>query len=253
MASTPPKFDLKAAIDLLNSSAGAELADAGQVEDDPLIQFAPGDWPDATKTLRSEALDNFIRETDPTTIISRQRLLLDAGFYGRNATDEDVLWGQKDPATIGAWLNALNYGADMTKGGAKEGLLTLLAGLASQRRRQGGGAGGGDRAPLVVRLSDRADIEAVAKRAGQELIGREPDAEVVERIVSSVHALETQRQTQAYGAMESGGTITDPSVSGAAVSEMVEGQLDPTEVGVYGTTNRAQEFFNLIESTANRG
>lgn len=243
-------YDLKAAIDRLNSTVTEDDAD-----DDPLVQVLPGNWPDSAKMTRSRILNDFMVETDVSEIIARQRLLLDAGFYGRGATDEDVVWGHKDPATIGAWLNALNYGADMTKAGAREGLLVLLNGLARQRRKQGltGGGGGSNRAPLVVRLSDRADIEAVAKRAAQELIGRDPDEDVVERIVTSVHAMETERQSQAYNVAASGGTISDPSVSGTVVSGMVEEQLDPTEVGVYQTTNRAQEFFDLVASTANRG
>lgn len=113
-------------------------------------------------------------------------------------------------------------------------------------------AGGGDldeesqRAPLVVKISNPADIRRGFDATLPGIIGRKLRPEELERFTRAYQAVEEAEQRQVYSMSETGGTVVEgPSLAGFMADQAQA--IDPAgkaEMDVLGTANNP--FFDLL-------
>lgn len=213
---TPPKSTL--GFDPTTTGIGRRLAAGGLLAPGqmfPSVQPLPDTIDSATFGQRITALD-------PSQVEALQRQLYDAGaypdsYYGKNA--KPIPWGQRDQDTIGLLMQMAGLA---TFSGNLDQMLQAKVDI-SQRGKT-------HRAPLVIELPAKDDLEHVLRQSAMELLGRDPTPDEMARYSSRFTEATSAYQKQRYAAEEGGGTITQaPSATTAAESYLR--QQSPVEYG----------------------
>lgn len=172
----------------------------------------------------------------PERVAAMQRALATAGLIGPKTKFRVGVW---DDTTRNAYRNLLEfanvYGIDEAE--------ALRRYASSEETDPSGDA---ERAPLVVRQSSPDDLRATFETVARRRIGRKLAPEEVERFVSAYQAEEAAVQTQAYGAAETGGTVTDVADPQAFLAAKLAKEYG-VEVGATAIAEQGNEFFDLLK------
>lgn len=105
------------------------------------------------------------------------------------------------------------------------------------------------RAPLVTRTTDPAALRNVFRRSVIELLGEGWSEDQINGMVKSYNDMEVQRQTAAYNAQETGGSIQDIPSPESFIESQVQAK-DPIGVQANEALGFASDFMQLASSTA---
>ncbi len=111
------------------------------------------------------------------------------------------------------------------------------------------GEGTETRAPLVTRTTDPASLRNVFRRSVIELLGEGWSEDQINKMVAAYNSMEVERQTAAYNAQPTGGTVQDIPTPEAFIESEVQEQ-DPTGVQANQALGFASDFMQLAGSTA---
>lgn len=169
-----------------------------------------------------------------------QRSLVLAGFLDE---DDEFQLGAYDAPTRRAYKELLEYAN--ASGLDERGALEEAARTVAQFPKVGKVK---ERAPLTVRLTNPRDLAAVAGALSPRVIGRRATQGEIDALVQRFHAEEAAAQRTAYGAAETGGTVTEAPTATSFLEEALR-ETDPqgaTHMDIVGVSN---EFFDLLRSS----
>lgn len=213
---TPPKSTQ--GFDPTTTGVGRRLAAGGLLAPGqmfPSVQPLPD-------TIDAGTFGQRIAALDPSQVEALQRQLYESGaypasYYGKNA--KPVPWGQRDPDTVQI-LQQMAGLATFT--GNLDQILGAKVDIGALSKTQ--------RAPLVIELPAKDDLEHVLRQSAMELLGRDPTPDEMARYSSRFTEATSAYQKQRYAAEEGGGTVTQaPSATTAAESYLRE--QSPVEYG----------------------
>lgn len=166
-----------------------------------------------------------------------QRAMVDAGVITKGTKFRLGIW---DDASRGAYADLLAFanGAGLD---ARSALAEYarMAELYDDEERAG-------RAPLVVRQSNPDDLRATFETVARRRMGRKLRPDEAERFVKAYQAEEATVQTQAYGAAETGGVVTDAPDPQAFLAAKLAREYG-VEVGATAIAEQGNEFFQLLD------
>jgi hypothetical protein len=168
-------------------------------------------------------------------MIDLQRRMEAAGLYSGDYTLG--VWGSQDVNAYEQLLATANYA------GRKDAEGALLNELIAAPKREKKAA----RAPLTIRLSNPDDIKALAKKTALELYGGNIDDATTQAITDAIHSSETNFQTRAYNAAETGGAVTE-SADPSTIAEQKIREEKPNEVAAF---NFGSSFRDVLSTMTN--
>lgn len=182
-------------------------------------------------------------ELKPATLAPGQVARLQEILVQIGVLDGEFTKGYWDPRSISAYKQVLEFAN-------QSGIADEMTAI--QRIAETGGlaakVGSDKRAPLTVRRSNPLDLKKNADAVAQSVLGRKLREDEVPSIVSAIQALETQAQTQAYNAAETGGAVTEPPTVEAFVEQKL--RLDnPVEARTMDELETGNEFFDLLSGS----
>lgn len=165
-----------------------------------------------------------------------QRVLQGIGLYG-----EDKIrlgsWSSKDQAIYAELLASANVEGLTWAEMLQKWKRNPPADLLDEIKKNGP-------APLVVHHTDARDLEQTAKEVSRQKIGR-VDRGFANSVAGPYQAIETQTQTAAYNAAETGGTVTDAPSASAFAADRLD-RTNGVEVDSYSTLGAFNEVLRQL-------
>jgi hypothetical protein len=203
--------------------------------------------PEVTKPFGTVMRDLYSLSAHP--IVGLQNRLFSGGFYGKKADYAD---GVADETTYSAYAKAVTRAAragktiDEVLDEAKASI-DAAGGLEEAGYKRVGE--GGERQPLVVELAHPDDIRSTAKQTSAKVLGRGFSEGELDAFVRTYQSMQAESQRAAYGAGETGGTVTRaPSVEAGVEAEAR--RLHPVEAGA---TDMAGAFDMILAAVQSLG
>ena len=207
------------------------------------VPSGPSDFANRKKVaLQSQLLRDFYR-LDPSTLSSLQRRLLAGGFYPGDVEEEDLALGTHDEDTLKAYERAITRAAAFHEAGEDKTLDDVIADAA--KSNAGKERKGPKRAPLVVELSDPADVRRGVEAVARKAMGRKLSDAEREKFVGLWQSIEAQSQKAAYAAAETGGTITSAPTFEAFAAERIAREYG-VEVEAHNLAETGGDFMELL-------
>lgn len=145
--------------------------------------------------------------------------------------------GRWDDASSDAYKSVLSY--------ANRAGLRMQEALDAIKANPTPDDAGPKRAPLVVQLSNEADLRTIADKVATDAIGHGFTPAELAQYILQQHGAERAEQTAAYNATETGGTVTAAPNAQVAATDLAR-ELHPQEFEATGLVNLAKSFLDGI-------
>lgn len=179
---------------------------------------------------------------DPKDLEKFQQRMFDAGLLGSNR--DAIAWGTVDGLTERAWRSLVDTAANYWQAGKKIRPQDVLDQIGVTA------AGDGGRAPLTVELDNPATIKRLMREAAREATGSGSiDDAKLDEIVARWHGEQRRAQTAAYGAADSGGTVTQP-VDFETFADTELRRVDPAGYDAYQVLDK---FSTMLDTLGGNG
>lgn len=204
-------------------------------------------------TTSSAAYKQFLGLTPDEKAQIQQQMFI-AGYYGKNANAHDILFGQADPGSIQAWMDAVNQAAYAYGAGTKITIADLL-----RQQALGFGAAGvttdkyGNRISAAeiaakgaagpkVSVTSASELAKMAQQLGVSILGRAANQDEQRLIIAAV-----QRQEAAYTGSGGGGERPAPQ----AIAEDVLRSKAPVEAQAHDFASNYGQLLKIVGGSAN--
>lgn len=192
--------------------------------------------------LQSQLLRDLYR-MEPADLITLQQRLLAGGFYSGDVEAEDVAFGTHDEDTLKAYERAITRAAAFNEAEADVTLDEVIDKAIGANA--GKDKGGPKKDPLVIQLSDPEDVRRGVEAVARKAIGRKLSDAEREKFVGLWHAVQSQTQRAAYGAAETGGTVTSAPGFEAFAAARIAKEYG-VEAGAHDLAEQGNEFMQLL-------
>lgn len=192
--------------------------------------------------LQSQLLRDLYR-MDPGSLATLQQRLLAGGFYSGDVDAEDLALGTPDEDTVKAYDRALQRAAAFNE--ADEDV-TLDEVIDKAAAANAGKDKGKKRDPLVIAVTDPADIRQGVEAVARKALGRKLSDEEREKFVGLYQGIQAQTQRAAYAAQETGGTVTAAPNLSAFLAEKIRKEYG-VEAGAHSLAETGNDFLDLLK------
>ncbi len=161
------------------------------------------------------------------------------------------LFTKKERFTVGVWDdNTRNAYSRLLEyaNGAGLSWQEALAEYAAAKAAGGAEEEGPVRAPLVVKISNPADIRRAFDAALPGVIGRKLRPDEIERFTRAYQAQEAAEQRQVYAMDETGGTVVEGPSLQSFIAERAS-EIDPAGKAEMDTLGAQEAFFGLLDAS----